>query len=356
MLWEWLSMYPFKPGQFAPRNAWYVVANRRDVGRALLGRTVVNTPLVIYRTEGGEAVVLDGRCPHRHFPLAESTLEGDGVRCGYHGFVFGPDGQCTEIPSQDFVPRACRVRKYPSVEHGLWLWVWVGEEDKADPALLPDLVEIGLEGANLQGEPLIFREVACRYQLLNDNLFDLSHLAFLHGTSIGTRENASTPEELVKRPGFVSSLRRIRDAPVPPTLWQRDVYGLDRIDRAMGMESYLPGFHTGPTTVSVPASHADRAGEVLMYNRVYHCITPATPQLTYYHFAVAMPATADFAAIKAALDPVIDEDVFASVEIEKIIALYGGNPPPEMMVKSDTNAVEGRRMIQAMMDAEGQGA
>ena len=56
--------------------------------------------------------------------------------------------------------------------------------------------------------------------------------------------------------------------------------------------------------------------------------------------------------MRQALEPVIDEDIFASVEIEKIIALYGGNPPPEMMVKSDTNAVEGRRMIAAMMDAE----
>jgi phenylpropionate dioxygenase-like ring-hydroxylating dioxygenase large terminal subunit len=348
-------MYPFRQGSFAPKNVWYVVANRQDVGRELLGRTVVNTPLVIYRTEAGEAVVLDGRCPHRHFPLAKSALEGDTVRCGYHGFVFDSSGQCVEVPSQIHVPRACRVRKYPSAEHGLWLWVWVGDEDKADPALLPPLEDIGLEGEGLVGAPLIVREVACRYQLLNDNLFDLSHLAYLHGTSIGTRENASTPEELVKRPGFVSSIRRIKDAPVPPTMWQRDVYGLDRIDRNMGMHSYLPGFHTGTTEVLVPESHPERGGERLMWNRVYHCITPCTPRTSLYHFAVAVPDEVDTVAMKAALDPVIDEDVFASEEIEKIIDLYDGNPPPELMVKSDTNAVEGRRMIQAMMDAEAAG-
>jgi phenylpropionate dioxygenase-like ring-hydroxylating dioxygenase large terminal subunit len=348
-------MYPFKQGSFAPKNVWYVVANRQDVGRELLGRTVVNTPLVIYRTEAGEAVVLDGRCPHRHFPLAKSALEGDTVRCGYHGFVFDSSGQCVEVPSQVHVPRACRVRKYPSAEHGLWLWVWVGDEDKADPALLPSLEDIGLEGEGLTGTPLIMREVACRYQLLNDNLFDLSHLAYLHGTSIGTRENASTPEELIKRPGFVSSIRRIKDAPVPPTLWQRDAYGLARIDRNMGMHSYLPGFHTGTTEVLVPENHPERGGERLMWNRVYHCITPCTPRTSLYHFAVAMPGHIDTAQLKASLDPVIDEDVFASEEIEKIIDLYDGSPPPELMVKSDTNAVEGRRMIQAMMDAEAAG-
>ncbi len=57
--------------------------------------------------------------------------------------------------------------------------------------------------------------------------------------------------------------------------------------------------------------------------------------------------------MKRSLEPVIDVDLFASVEIEKIIDLYGGNPPPELMVQSDQNAVEGRRMLQAMLDAEG---
>ncbi len=353
-------MYPFAEGQFAPKNCWYVAANRADVGRELLARTVVNTPLAIYRTQDGEAVVLDGRCPHRHFPLGKSALEGDNIRCGYHGFVFAPDGQCIEIPSQDHVPRTCRVARYPAVEHGLWLWVWVGDPALADPALLPPLAEIGLGEGNaegLTGYPLIYREVACRYQLLNDNLFDLSHLAFLHGTSIGTRENAATPEELEEGPGFVTSIRRIRDAPVPPTLWQSDVYGLERIDRAMGMASYLPGFHAGTTEVSVPASHPARGGERLSWTRVYHAITPATPRSTHYHFAIGMPeGMSDPAAMKAALDPVIDEDVYASEEIEKIIDLYDGHPPPELMVRSDQNAVEGRRMIAAMMAAEGQGA
>jgi hypothetical protein len=49
---------------------------------------------------------------------------------------------------------------------------------------------------------------------------------------------------------------------------------------------------------------------------------------------------------------VIDEDIFASAEIEKMLDLYDGEPPPELMVKSDTKAVVGRRMLQAMMDAE----
>lgn len=348
-------MYPFKQGSFAPRNAWYVAAFAKDVGRELIGRTVVGTPLVIYRKEDGAPVALDGRCPHRHFPLAKSCLKGDTIVCGYHGITFGPDGQCVDVPSQTHVPRALRVPAYPVAEHGLWLWVWVGDADRADPALLPSLEELGLVGEGLTGHELFFHEVACRYQLLNDNLFDLSHLAFLHGTSIGTLENASTPEVLEKRPGFVSSMRHIRNAPCPPIMQREGTYPTDRIDRSMGMASHLPGLHCGITLVSYPEDHPQAPGQPISRNRVYHTITPSTPRTCYYHFAMAVDHAANVERMRASLAPVIDEDIFASVEIEKMIDLYDGEPPAELMVKSDTNAVEGRRMLQAMMDAEAAG-
>jgi vanillate O-demethylase monooxygenase subunit len=244
------------------------------------------------------------------------------------------------------------VPTFPLVEHGLWLWVWVGDAAKADPALLPPLAEIGLADPDLTAHAMFFHEVACRYQLLNDNLFDLSHLAFLHGTSIGTRENATTPEVLEKRLGFVSSMRHIKDAPCPPLMHREGTFPTDRIDRSMGMASYLPGFHVGITDVRYPASHPDAPGGKIMCNRVYHTITPSTPRTCYYHFAVAVEAGTDVERLKVGLAPVIDEDIFASAEIEKMLDLYDGEPPPELMVKSDTNAVVGRRMLQAMMDAE----
>lgn len=345
-------MYPFRTGSFAPKNAWYVAAFIEDVGRELVGRTILNTPVVLYRTENGDAVALDGRCPHRHFPLAKGCLKGDTVVCGYHGIAFGPDGQCVEVPSQTHAPRALRVPTYPLAEHGMWLWIWVGDREKADTALLPSLEDLGLVGEGLSPHTMFFHEVPCRYQLLNDNLFDLSHLAFLHGTSIGTLENASTPEELEKRPGFVSSVRHIRNAPKPPIMQKTGMYPTDRIDRSMGMASHLPGMHCGLTLVSYPQDHPDAPGKFISRNRVYHSITPSTPRTTYYHFAVAVEDGTDVESMRASLAPVIDEDIFASVEIEKMIDLYDGLPPPELMVKSDRNAVEGRRMLQAMMDAE----
>ena len=64
----------------------------------------------------------------------------------------------------------------------------MGDADKADVALLPDLEEIGVTAAGMTARPFYVQEVQGRYQLLNDNLLDLSHLAFLHASSIGTVE------------------------------------------------------------------------------------------------------------------------------------------------------------------------
>jgi vanillate O-demethylase monooxygenase subunit len=61
------------------------------------------------------------------------------------------------------VPRCYRIPAFPLVEHGMWAWIWPGDPDLADPALLPDMEEIGFSGHNDTPAPLFFREVACRY-------------------------------------------------------------------------------------------------------------------------------------------------------------------------------------------------
>ena len=343
-------MYPFKEGSFAVRNGWYVAAFARDVTRVPLGRIIVNQPVALYRKEDGTAVAVGGRCPHRHYPLGASSLRGDDVVCGYHGISFGPDGRCTGIPAQTVVPGAYRIPTYPLVEHGMWLWIWPGDPDRADPALLPDLEEIGYSGPGMVAEPFYTHEVACRYQLLNDNLLDLTHLAFLHGTSIGTLADATTPQETFKRPGFISSRRYIRGAEAPASVRTLLSAG-GVIDRVSGMDFYLPGFHAGISDTSFPADHPEHPGRTIGIGRVFHAVTPATPGSCHYFFGMATLDGVGLEESRSYLVPVIEEDIFASVEIEKMLALAGGRPD-ELMIGSDRNAVEARRMLQAMMDAE----
>ncbi|MEU1166027.1 Rieske 2Fe-2S domain-containing protein, partial [Streptomyces sp. NPDC005921] len=88
------------------RNQWYVAAYSEEVGRELLGRTILGEPLVFYRAEeDGAPVALSDRCVHRRYPLSESGLDGDRIVCGYHGFTYDRTGACVYVPGQKRIPR-----------------------------------------------------------------------------------------------------------------------------------------------------------------------------------------------------------------------------------------------------------
>ena len=347
-------MYPFRDGSFAVRNGWYVAAFAADLTEKPMARTILGQPVALYRKADGTAVAVGGRCPHRSYPLGKSDVVGDDLVCGYHGISFGPDGRCRHIPSQEgMVPGSYRIPTFPLVEHGMWLWIWPGDPEKADPALLPDLEAIGYSAPGMHAAPLFSFEINCRYQLLNDNLLDLTHLAFLHRTSIGTVENARAKEEITQEPRILRSRRYIHDAEPTPAIRARHP-DVTRVDQVVGMDFHLPGLHAGIGD-HFHAQGTPRAGEPIGISRVFHAVTPATHTSSYYMFGLAS-FDPDFIEIaRVALAPVIDEDIFASEEIEKMIALCGGRPD-ELLIRSDRTAVTGRRMLQAMMDAEAEEA
>ena len=83
------------------RNAWYVGAWDHEVGRqSLLRRTLLDEPVVFYRTEGGTPVALEDRCCHRGAPLTHGSVVEAGLQCGYHGLEFDTTGACVAVPGQ----------------------------------------------------------------------------------------------------------------------------------------------------------------------------------------------------------------------------------------------------------------
>jgi hypothetical protein len=117
------------------------------------------------------------------------------------------------------------------------------------------------------------------------------------------------------------------------------------------MDFYLPGFHAGIGDHFYAEDGTDRPGEVIQRSRVFHAVTPATETSCYYFFGMATIEPDGVEIFRKPLEPVLQEDIFATEEIEKMIALTGGSPT-ELMIKSDTGAVLARRMLQQMMDAE----
>jgi vanillate O-demethylase monooxygenase subunit len=179
-----------KPQPTFPLNAWYAAAYDVELGRQLLARTLCDQKLVLYRKLDGQAVALEDACWHRLLPLSLGRLQDDQVVCGYHGLVFNALGQCTRMPSQATLnPSAC-VRSYPVVERHRFVWVWPGDPTLADPNLVPDMHWNQHPDWAADGKRL---SVACDYRLVLDNLMDLTHETFVHGSSIGNDSLLEAP-------------------------------------------------------------------------------------------------------------------------------------------------------------------
>lgn len=175
------------------RDQWYAAALSREIVDAPFARTICDEDIVFFRTGSGDAVALEDRCAHRHAPLSLGSIEGDAIRCGYHGLLFNGEGTCIEVPGQEQVPPQACVRTYPVAERDGWVWVWIGEAAHADPATVPALPYFGVpDWAGFQK----YFHVNAACQLFVDNLLDLSHVPFTHAQSIGSASAAGAAVDM----------------------------------------------------------------------------------------------------------------------------------------------------------------
>lgn len=351
-------MYPLPEGMFAPRNQWYVAAWSGEVGREPLGRWILNEPVVFYRTRAGEAVALDGRCPHRHFPLAKGCVVDDDLECGYHGITFDARGRCVRIPTEPRAPAVYDIRSYPVVERWQWVWIWPGDPELADPALIPDHDALGLTSADVDMVGDIYYAVPGRYMLMHDNLLDLSHLAYLHKSTIASDGLAEAKESRDEGPGWISSRRSMRNVVCPQYFAQ--IFGHDGpVDRAFGMTTWFPCLHAGFDEFRRVADADGGQGEELGTLSVYHAVTPGRLHDAHYFFAFGRNfARGDDALGAAMADGIrvtLEEDMSATREIEAMLGDLG-EVPAELLLRSDAHCVQGRRRFAELIEAERDGA
>ena len=159
------------------RNCWYVAGYTEEATSTPLARTILDQPLVIFRTESGAVVALDNSCPHRFAPLDKGSVVGEQIQCAYHGLRFDRTGACARLPSGEAAPPRAQVRSYPLVERHALLWIWMGDSERADRGLIPDFAYLEDPGYGWYNGYIYTQ---ANYQLVIDNLLDLSHAEFLH--------------------------------------------------------------------------------------------------------------------------------------------------------------------------------
>lgn len=193
------------------RNCWYVAGWDYELPPGkILGKTIADQPLALYRKQDGTAVAVEDRCCHRHAALHLGEIEGDCIRCMYHGLKFDASGRCVEVPGQTRVPERALVRSYPVVERDNWLWVWMGEPARAEADLIPFSVGPGDPDWDMRPSAMTFN---ADYRLVLDNLLDFSHLTFVHRKTFGGEDFATSLPRISKLARGFRVERWVRDTP-----------------------------------------------------------------------------------------------------------------------------------------------
>ncbi len=341
------------------QNQWYVAAYGREVGRDLFSRTICSESILLWRTAAGTVTAMSDRCVHRRFPLSQppSHLADDTVVCGYHGFTYDAAGVCVAVPGQTRIPRTARLKSYPVVEQDSFVWVFIGDADRAAGTPIPRAPWLDREGyTTVSGmEPL-----AARASLLIDNLMDLSHETYLHGGYIGTPEVANTPitTEVDEEAGVVYVSRHMDDADCPP-FYAKSTGITGRIVRWQDIEFHPPCLYllhsrVAPVGVLPREDGTDPDG---FHVEVVYAITPETESSTHDFWAVARDFALDDEGVSDFLREsnrtVVLQDVTALDVLENVLT---GEPDgyQELSINIDTGGLAARRII-ARMAAEGRG-
>jgi len=123
------------------KEYWYIAARIKELQARPLSKTLLSEPLVLFRQGDGSAVALIDRCAHRNMALSSGQVRDGCVQCPYHGWRYGKDGQCAEIPSLGpgaSIPQSTRVRAYPTSESDGFIWVYMGSQlPKTSPPRFP---------------------------------------------------------------------------------------------------------------------------------------------------------------------------------------------------------------------------
>ncbi|HEY3115452.1 MAG TPA: Rieske 2Fe-2S domain-containing protein [Chloroflexota bacterium] len=175
---DWTDFVHTGPGTIAGaylRRFWQPVFRSQDLkpGKAVPIK-VMSEDLTLYRGESGATHALPFRCAHRGTQLSTGWVEGDNLRCRYHGWTYNASGQCVQQPCEPtpFAEKV-RLRAYPTQEYLGFVFLYMGE-GQAPP--LPRYPQMETEGeldvsSGVRG---------CNYFTNVENAVDELHHYFVH--------------------------------------------------------------------------------------------------------------------------------------------------------------------------------
>lgn len=167
------------------KNQWYAVLSSHDVkaGKIVSARRFGEN-VVFFRNTQGKLGCVSDICAHRGASLGKGCMKDGQIQCPFHGIEYDTDGKCVHIPSEgrksknDF--KRFQLKHYPVCEIGGIVFLWYGEQE---PSGKPDVFDVVTDPAFVYDHMDDTWKV--HYSRVIENQLDVSHLAFVHRTTIG---------------------------------------------------------------------------------------------------------------------------------------------------------------------------
>ena len=337
------------------KNTWYVACTPEELANAPLGRTICGEQMVFYRDANDQVVALEDFCPHRGAPLSLGYVKNGLLICGYHGLGMCCKGITRSMPGQ-------RVNGFPVIKHFAaeerdgFIWVWPGEPDMADTALIPSLAWANSKEWAYGGG---MYHINCDYRLMIDNLMDLTHETYVHASSIGQKEIDEVAPATKMQGEEVITERHMSSVTAPP-FWRQALTcnGLDadvKVDRWQ-ICRFIPPSHVlievGVAYAGLGAYHAP--DNVKVSATVVDFITPETETSMWYFWGMARNFKPDddglTGVIKAGQGAIFKEDLVMLERQQTNLLLNADRRLLKLNI--DAGGVKSRHLLDQLISAK----
>lgn len=320
------------------RNCWYVVGHAEDAGTKPFGRKILNEPIVVYRTESGLLNAMDDRCAHRFASMHQGKVCGELLQCPYHGLLYDSSGVCVKTPTGGEPPRA-RLRSYPiESRHGM-LWIWMGDPSLANTDAIPDFSRLERDDAAWMTMTMYAKG---NYQLLVDNLLDLSHVEFLH-PFLASEGWAARAVNTIEHDGDTITVKSVAHEDNAIGLAMQMKPDLTPVGTSIQTERWDP-----PSVLQLSVEFYSQTGDWIVPSG--HFLTPETETTTHYFLragnTVDKNNEAMTAAMKAGTKYVFENEDIAMIEEQQ--RNLGNADLMDMrpvILPADGGAVRARRVL-----------
>ena len=316
---------------------WHPVALSSDVGDEPVAARLAGQGWALVRIDGALAAFADA-CPHRRARLSAGTVTDGTLQCTYHGWRFGSDGRCVDIPAlgdAGQIPARAALHRPADVTERDGL-VWLAPLPPRAP--LPELVPAApLEGDGVATVRLPVLRVEANAAMLIDNFLDEAHLPFVHAATIGGAGPETIPRADVVRQSL--SFTAVREH----TFTNLKDPGVVDGSRPAIQRRRMTYRYQAPLTATLLLEYLDAEG----WQFLTFVVTPEDERTCRVYQSVTGPGLTDLEQAESAAKyemSIFEEDL--DLQRRALSGLeFPLDPAAELHTRADRIAVEFRRVL-----------